>query len=255
MTFLKRLCFYLALSITAPALSQVIPVEPLTKGFFVTQQTMTMLHERRDAELIVIVIMGYPGHFDLKIEDSYVKNQTARMMRDLPSYRSKAKINVVIFDSPSLLQGISARSNNDHLNRIESVVKFYKEKFNLPIWLFGHSDGSISVSEFLNRSIDSRKSVAGAILSAGRDETRIAEDWKTPTLVLHHEKDACEVTTFYGAKRYFNRIKQTNTGPTEFATVIGGISSGAPCSTGYHMYQGAFEETLGLIEDFIGRHK
>lgn len=93
------------------------------------------------------------------------------------------------------------------------------------------------------------------ILSAGRDETRITEDWKMPALVLHHEKDACDVTTFYGAKRYFNRIKQTNTSTSEFATVVGGISSGAPCSTGYHMYEGAFGETLGLIEDFVARHK
>jgi len=254
MARLKCLCFYLMLWVTAPAFSQVIPIEPLTKGFFTTQQTMTMLHEGRDAELIVIVIMGHPGHFNLRAGDHFVKNQTARMMRDLP-YRSKVKTNVVILDSPFLLQGLGSRSNNDHLSRIESVIKFYKERFNVPVWLFGHSDGSISVSEYLNRSNDSRKSVAGVILSAGRDETRITEDWKIPALVLHHEKDACDVTTFYGAKRYFNRIKQTNTSASEFATVVGGISSGAPCSTGYHMYEGAFGETLGLIEDFVARHK
>lgn len=156
MTLLKHLCFYFALSLTAPALSQVIPIEPLTKGFFTTQQTMTMLHEGRDAELIVIVIMGHPGHFNLRAGDHFVKNQTARMMRDLP-YRSKVKTNIVILDSPFLLQGLSSRSDNDHLSRIESVIKFYKERFNVPIWLFGHSDGSISVSEYLNRSNDSRK--------------------------------------------------------------------------------------------------
>jgi alpha-beta hydrolase superfamily lysophospholipase len=162
---------------------------------------------------------------------------------------------VVIFDSPLFLQGISARSNNDHLGRIESVVKYYKNKFNLPVWLFGHSDGSISVSEYLNGSNESNKLLAGGILSAGRDETRVTKDWKTPALVLHHEKDACDVTTFGGAQRYFTRIKEKNTSATEFATVVGGISSGAPCSTGYHMYEGAFGETLGLIEDFMAKHK
>jgi hypothetical protein len=254
MKLLKSLGFYLILSISSPAFSQVIPVEPLTKGFFITQQTMTMLHERRDAELTVIVVMGHPGHFDLKVGDHFVKNQTARMMGALP-YRSKIKTNVVILDSPSFLQGIGARSSNNHLERIESVITFYKEKFNLPIWLFGHSDGSISVSEYLNQSNDSKKLLAGAVLSAGRDETRITKDWKTPALIIHHEKDACDVTTFGGAQRYFNRIKEKNTSATEFATVVGGTSSGAPCSTGYHMYEGAFGETLGLIEDFMAKHK
>lgn len=254
MLILRSLSFYLALLISTPALSQVIAVEPLTKGFFITQQTMTMPYERHDAELTVIVVMGHPGHFDLKVGDHFVKNQTARMMRDLP-YRLKIKANVVIFDSPSFLQGISARSNSDHLDRIESVVAFYKNKFNVPVWLFGHSDGSISVSEYLNRSNDIKNPLAGAILSAGRDETRITNDWKTPALVLHHEKDACDVTTFGGAQRYFTRIKEKNTSSTEFATVVGGISSGAPCSTGYHMYEGAFDETLGLIENFIAKHK
>jgi len=252
MIFLKHLSFYIALSITTPSLSQVIPVEPLTKGFFVTQQTMTMLYERNDPALTVIVVMGHPGHFDLKIGDNFVKNQTARMMRDL-WYRSKIKANVVILDSPFLLQGLSSRYGSDHMSRIESVVRFYKEKFNVPIWLFGHSDGSISVSEYLNKSNDSKKMLAGVILSAGRDETSIKEDWKTPALILHHENDACDVTTFNGAKRYFMRIKKVNTGPTEFATVFGGTNSGPPCSTGFHMYEGAFDETLSLIEEFIAR--
>jgi hypothetical protein len=175
------------------------------------------------------------------------------MMRDL-TYRQKIKVNIVIFDSPSALQDIGARSNSDHMGRIESVVRFYSQKFNLPIWLFGHSDGSISVSEYLNRSDETRKSLAGAILSAGRDETRIKEDWRVPALVIHHERDGCNVTTYSGAKRYFARIEKINTSVSEFATVLGGFSSGAPCSTGFHMYEGAFGETLGLIEDFIFRH-
>jgi len=254
MKYLTQLAVALCISFSTPAFSQVIPVEPLTKGLFRTQQTMTILYERGDAELTIVTVMGYPGHFGLKIGDIFVKNQTAWMMRGI-TYRQKIKANVVILDSPFHLQGIDARSNSDHLSRIESVVKHYKERLKVPVWLFGHSDGSISVSEYLNRSDETRRSLVGAILSAGRDETRIKEDWKIPALVIHHERDGCDVTTFNGAKRYFARIKKVNTSHSEFATVLGGMSSGAPCSTGYHMYEGAFGETLGLIEDFIARHK
>lgn len=254
MKYLKQLFLALSVSIPIQASAQVIPVEPLTRGLFGTQQTMTMLYERSDAELTIVAVMGHPGHFGLKFGDTFVKNQTARMMRDI-TYRPRIKANMVILDSPFPLQGIGARSSSDHLSRIESVVKYYRERLKLPVWLFGHSDGSISVSEYLNRSDETRRSLVGAILSAGRDETRIKEDWKVPTLVIHHEKDGCDVTTFNGAKRYFARIKEVNSSPSEFAIVVGGMSSGAPCSTGYHMYEGAFGETLGSIEDFIARQK
>ena len=254
MKHLLRCVAAIAISLNASAFSQVIAVDPLSRGLFVTHQTMTMLYERADAEVTLVLVMGHPGHFGLKVGDFFVKNQTARMMRDL-TYSSKLKANVVILDSPFPLQGIGARSSSDHLERIESVIKFYRNRLNVPVWLMGHSDGSISVSEYLNRSEASRSLVSGAVLSAGRDETRIKEDWKVPTLVIHHEKDGCDVTTFNGAKRYFSRIKETNTSASEFAIVVGGTTSGHPCSTGFHMYEGAFGETLGLIEAFITRQK
>lgn len=215
---------------------------------------MTMLHERSDATLTVVVVMGHPGSFGLKVGDSFVKNTTARMMRDL-TFRSKIKAHVVILDSPVPLQGVGARSSKDHLDRIDSVVKFYEHRLKVPIWLFGHSDGSISVSEYLNRNSTSGHNIAGVMLSAGRDETRINAKWNIPTLVIHHEKDGCDVTTFNGAQRYFQQIRAVNTAAAELATVVGGVSSGAPCSTGHHMYEGAFGETLGLIEDFVSRHQ
>jgi hypothetical protein len=239
-------------SFASSAFSQVIPVEFLSAGFFGARQTMTMLHESSDAALTVVVVMGHPGSFGLKAGDSFVKNTTARMMRDLV-YRPKIKAHVVILDSPAPLHGVGARSSKDHLDRMDSVLKFYEDKLKVPIWLFGHSDGSISVSEYMNRPNTSRRSVSGVILSAGRDETRIKEDWKIPALVIHHEKDGCDVTTFNGAQRYFKQIQQTNTAAVEFAAVVGGVSSGPPCSTGHHMYEGAFGETLGLIEDFLSQ--
>jgi hypothetical protein len=198
--------------------------------------------------------MGYPGHFGLKEGDTFVNNRTAWMLGKMTD-RSKVRANIVIFDNPSTLHGVSARANSDHLGRIESVVKFYKERLGVPVWLFGHSDGSISVSEYQNSIEKTEKSIAGVILSGGRDETQIRKDWKSPALVLHHEQDGCKWTTYSGAKLYFSRIKKLNSESTEFATVVGGGSSLDPCSTGYHMYEGAFEETLNLIEDFVARNK
>jgi hypothetical protein len=245
--------FLLAIGISGSVSSNVLPVEPLSKGFFGTRPTMTFLSEATNAEVTLVVVMGYPGHFGLKPGDSEIKNQTARMLLALP-YRQRVRVNVVILDSPSPLQGISARSSADHIERIHSVVKFYSNKLSKPVWLFGHSDGSVSVSEYLNRSIENRNSVAGIVLSAGRSETRITDDWSVPALVLHHDRDGCDVTPYEGARRYYSAIKDKNSSQTELATVQGGMSSGSPCSTGFHMYERAYGEAQAYIEDFLYRN-
>jgi len=253
MKSLNLVLFLLAFGMSSSALSNVLPVEPLSKGLFGTRPTMTFLSEASNAEVTLVVVMGYPGHTGLKPGDIEIKNQTARMLLALP-YRQRIKANVVILDSPSPLQGISARSSADHLERIHSVVKFYLNKLNKPVWLFGHSDGSVSVSEYLNRSTETRNSVAGIVLSAGRSETRITDDWSVPALVLHHDSDGCDVTPYEGAKRYYSAITARNSFPTELATVRGGVSSGSPCSTGFHMYERAYGEALTYIEDFLYRN-
>lgn len=253
---MKRSIFVLcllALGISGSVSSEVLPVEPMSKSLIGTRPTMTFLSEATNAEVTLVLVMGYPGHFGLKTGDSEVRNQTARMLLAIP-YRPRVKANVVILDSPSPLQGIAARSSADHLERLHSVVKFYAHKLNKPVWIFGHSDGSVSVSEYLNRSIENRNSVAGVILSAGRSETRITDDWSIPALVLHHDRDGCDVTPYEGAQRYYSAIKARNSALTELATVQGGVSSGSPCSTGFHMYERANGEALAYIEEFLYRN-
>ena len=42
------------------------------------------------------------------------------------------------------------RSEKDHIIRVESVINYYKSKTKLPIILFGHSNGGVSVEILLN---------------------------------------------------------------------------------------------------------
>ena len=62
-------------------------------------------------------------------------------------------IHTVFFDSPYPMARTSAypasRASADHQRRIESVVTFYEERFGKPVWLMGHSNGSISIAEFI----------------------------------------------------------------------------------------------------------
>ena len=214
---------------------------------------MTMLWEVPGADLTLVLLPGHPGRTGIQPGDVAVNNQTARLMQGMLTYAG-LKMNLVVFDSPEPLQGIGARAAGSHQVRVEEVVRFYRERLGRPLWLMGHSDGSISVSEFLNRSDSNRHAVAGAILSASRNEARITTDWRLPVLVLHHERDGCDVTTYANAKRTFQAIERRNSGPTHFDTVVTGGASGPPCSTGYHMYERAYGEVRNYIGEFLKRH-
>jgi hypothetical protein len=64
--------FLLALGMSGSVFSNVLPVEPLSKGFFATRPTMTFLSEASNAEMTLVVVMGYPGNFGLKPGDSEI---------------------------------------------------------------------------------------------------------------------------------------------------------------------------------------
>lgn len=168
---------------------------------------------------------------------------------------NRGTVDVVFVDSPFALgiygSQISARYTKEHLVRTESVVKFYKEKLHKPIYIIGHSNGTITEAEFLNRNPDNQKLVAGVIFSGSRVETSVDGPLNVPVLVLHHENDFNQNTYFGRAQKLYESIKKINTAPTYFATVRGGVSSSDPYNGGYHMYEGSIPEASDLVQNFI----
>jgi alpha-beta hydrolase superfamily lysophospholipase len=55
------------------------------------------------------------------------------------------------------------------------VISFYKAMTSKPIFLIGHSNGSLSIAEFLNQSSDHQKLISGVIFSGGRNETELKQ--------------------------------------------------------------------------------
>ena len=165
-------------------------------------------------------------------------------------------LDLVFVDSPYSLgmQGgnISPRYTNDHLSRMLSVIQFYKDKSKKPIYLIGHSNGTISEAEFLNKSPDNQKLLAGIIFSGSRNETSIDGPLNLPILFLHHEDDANgRWTSYSNAEGLYKKVKALNVGPTGFSTVHGGESGNNPSTSGHHMYEGSFEEAANYIWAFI----
>lgn len=252
--FLRLMLLWLG--ICGHAYAEVIAVDFVAKGASNSGPTMTMLWPAMERRATLIVILGGAGSIKMSPDTVVVRKQTANMVKILTDpAQSKAMVNVVIFNSPYSLDGglagIGPRYSGEHLSRIDSVVRFYKERLKTPIWLMGHSNGSISVAEFINAAEVNRDFLAGAILSGSRDEAGISAELSFPVLGLHHQNDGCRSTRYSSASDLFDRIKSANKSRTGFKTVQGGTERGDPCTNGFHMYADAFPEAAKMFEEFL----
>lgn len=250
------------------AYAQAISVDATYKGLFSSSEpTMTFLFESKDAKGTLVFIPGGEGRRGIKPEWTvshgyFVTYHFSVMLRSLGNpAATSGQFNVVFFDSPAdlLIKGhwSAERASADHLSRIEDVVRHYKEKLGKPVWVMGHSMGSISITEFYKR-LQGNKSeglVAGLILSGGQNGTSFNyETTKLPVLVLHHENDACEGNTVGHAKRVYTRLRDAGNTLAELAIITSGSSQGGnPCRSGYHMYFGAGPDVAMALDQFMSK--
>lgn len=138
------------------------------------------------------------------------------------------------------------------------MIDYARERFKLPVRLMGHSNGGMSVAEYLNR-ISSRgkeSSVAGIIVSASRNRAQFSDAPRDmPALFIVSEQDGCLNTSPSFTRELSEKFGKVNKGPVEFVAVPGGAADGGnPCQSGFHMYNQAHEEALRAIDGFAARH-
>lgn len=237
--------------------AEVIAV-PAVRAKGLPEVTYTLLYPAKNPKVTLLFIPGGPGSTGLGPNHKDLKNHSTFMLRELAlSNDMRSEMNVVIFDNPTKMdfgyRGVQPRYGDDHLARIEDVVQFYKNKTGLPVWLMGHSNGTISVTEYINRSEQNAQNVAGLILSGSRAEITLNKKINMPLLMLHHQTDQCSGTPYAAAKNNYVKLKDLGSAVSEFKTILGGEASGNPCSDGFHMYRGAYSEATQHIEFFILR--
>ncbi len=205
----------------------------------------------------LIFLPGGSGNFGLtKRPDP----QPTWILSDL--YRlSDPPMNLVFMDNYYALQADSgdpysrwaARRDVRHIERIKLTVDHYRKLFGKPVFLIGHSNGSLSIAEFLNQSPENQKLVNGLILSGSRNETEFRQKLSVPVLVLHHRADPNRWTTPTSAAKLYESVRQSNSSVTEQAWVEGGkdVLGGDPTHTGRHMYFEATAEAAQLVQRFI----
>ena len=139
---------------------------------------------------------------------------------------------------------------------MEDVVRFYRDRLGKPVWVMGHSMGSISATELYKRLQDGKRQdlVSGLILSAPVGGTSL--DYRTtrlPVLVLYHERDGCASSPPQHARTMAAKLRESGNLATQLSAIAGGGSGGDPCFSGFHMYEGAEPDVAKAIDEHMGR--
>jgi hypothetical protein len=252
-----------------PALAQVISVDQIEKAFPVrSDPTLTSLRTAGapQARAVLLVMPGGEGRLglrpDMPLDTSPPRNSFAAIFRRLiDPQRTSGTVHVVGVDSPyDLGYGVQIplRTTRDHLVRMQSVAQFYRERFGLPVWVMGHSNGGYSVAEFVKHLKERNQEdlVAGLVFSAARTTSDFGNGpFRWPTLFVVSAEDGCAATSAAGNEGLYQRFKDKSAVPTEFVLVRGAAPEGGdPCITGTHMYHRADDEVAKILDDFISRH-
>jgi hypothetical protein len=98
--------------------------------------------------------------------------------------------------------------------------------------------------------------VAGLILSGSLNGTSFNySETKLPVLVRHYENDQRVGTTPGHARTVHARLKESGNASTDLVFITGGAPNGGnPCTSGFHMYQGAGSEVARVLDRFMSKH-
>ena len=246
------------------AFAEVVSVPFNEHGFlFSSAPTMTFLWPAQRPKATLVFIPGGEGHIGLLADRKTLGGFYGATLKPLSDAGlTSGSFNVVVFDSPvNLPVGTGypySRQSSEHLLRIESVVRYYKQLYSLPVWIMGHSNGAASITEFYKMLQKSHQEdlVEGAIYSSGRNGSSFDDDTNMPVLFLAHDRDGCEKSSPGQSRAVYERLRKNDPKRVEYVLIHGGEpQSQHPCYSGFHMFYGAGEEAYKAIDRFVGANQ
>lgn len=254
--WLLRACFCFSLT---SCYAEVLSVGHIENGVASTSDvTLTFLWKSDSARATLIMIPGGEGHLGLSPDRADMGGFYGNTLKPLSNPGITSGIfNVVIFDSPNALPVGNpypiSRATAAHLSRIEDVVQFYKAKFNKPVWLMGHSNGAVSITEFYRYLQRNQKEgiVSGMIYSSARNGAWFNSETNVPILFLAHEYDGCRNSTNANSLGVYKDLMKSNRQKMDYVLLKTGDSeSQDACRSGHHMFFNAHEEAYKAIDRF-----
>jgi hypothetical protein len=234
---------------TGIALSNLVSAQVFDVPYKDDPPTRTLLVPAPNAKAVVLLFPGGGGMLRLQNDGSSTNFHTFVRSKNL---WIQYGIDAVLVDTPYDLGGgmRNSRSIRDHQQRILNVVQYYKEKLNLPIWIFGHSMGTVSVTEFANGGKDQAGLISGVIIAGTYRSASIDSDVAMPVQAIHHVDDGCANTPFSASEGIIkNRSGKSR---SQFVAMEGGVSEGDVCgSKAYHGFNEKESEFIKTAAQFI----
>lgn len=211
--------------------------------------TRTLLISTQNAKAVVLLFPGGGGM--LRLQDDGTSANFHTFVRSINLWAPHG-IDAVLVDTPYDLGGGRAHSRaiRDHQKRILNVVRFYKEKLNLPVWIFGHSMGTVSVTEFVNGGKDQAQLVKGVIVAGTFRTASVDSDVVMPVLAIHHVEDGCALTPVATSESIIKN--RSDKSVAQYIPMVGGVSEGDVCgSKAYHGFNAIEPEFIKAAAQFI----
>lgn len=238
-SFLAIACWFLCVGVSA----QVFDVPHESDG-----PTRTLLIEAQKPKALVLLYPGGGGL--LKLQDDGQTRNRHTFVRSVDLW-SQYQIDAVLVDTPYDLGDLrrgDRRDRADHLARVGEVIEFYKKKFNLPVWVFGHSMGTSTATYFANKV--KTNSLAGIIIAGTVRTASLDDDVKFPVLAIHHINDQCAGTPLSASENIISSRPKNTVSRLEI--IEGGASDGNVCdSFAYHGFNQTESEFIKRAAQFI----
>ena len=243
--------FFLAIAIwviSFGVIAQVIDVPHADEA-----PTKTLLAQPAKPRALVLLFPGGGGMAG--ISDSGAVRSRHTFVRSLGMWEQYG-IAAVLVDSPYDLGDLrrgNLRGRQDHLTRVDEVVKFYKAKFGLPVWIFGHSMGSSTATYYANELGASKGALSGIIIAGTINSASLNDEVSLPVLGIHHAHDGCAGTPVVASSRIIEGRPSKYVSQLEI--IEGGISEGGVCeSFAYHGFNQTEPEFVKRAAQFILSH-
>ena len=159
---------------------------------------------------------------------------------------------VVIPNRPASVSEFNYRLTDAYGHDIATLIDFASSHWSAPIWLLGHSLGSLAVVS--GASGPSAAKVAGIVVAGGTFFRNGVKQTvydappaaiHVPVLITQHEHETCGPSSPEGAASF--RTALTGSPATDLMLFTGGEPSGGPCDpTALHSY-------VGLDAQFVAR--
>jgi hypothetical protein len=244
----KRTHYFLIALVTAFTVSAFGEVIDVTHSN--DQPTRTLLLSVTNPKALVLLYPGGGGMLRLQSDGSTRNLHTYVRSKDL---WAQYGINAVLVDSPYELGDLrrgDLRYQPDHLQRVHEVIDYYQSKFHVPIWIFGHSMGTSTVSNFLKSPVENQKKLAGVIIAGTIRSAEIDQQVTIPLQAIHHVLDACPGTLPENSKRIIQSRSQNL--QSKLTLIDGGVSQGNECQAlAYHGFNQTEPQFIDAAAQFI----